>query len=141
MPILDTEGRIVAILAGCPNDKSWPELSRHAAKLLEQTRVSCNMQEEKHRRGMFSSLRGGVSHGGGQKMPMNLKNRARHQEILADLNGSDSFRRISGFTNSMSPSPPPSSFFTQPNHPRCFHELDAQSSSILCQNPPGLAPQ
>jgi|SRR5271169_1218655 len=130
MPILDSEGRIVAILAGCPNDKCWPELNRQAAKALEEARVRCNMRDKKHRRGIFPSLRGGVLLGGGQTMPMNAKNGDQAGEIVTDLNGRESFRRISGFTNSKSATPffLPSSFFSPPNDPRCFHELDAGSS-------------
>lgn len=36
MPILDCERRLVAILAGHPDDDCWPDLSRQAADMLEE---------------------------------------------------------------------------------------------------------
>ena len=105
MAILDLEGRLVAILAGCPADKSWQEVIRQATKALENARRGCRMKEEEgeHRRGKFFTLRCGVSYGGGQRTPMNIDAKsARNKKILADLNGSQAFQRISGFTNSKS---------------------------------------
>ena len=37
-PILDREGRLVAILAGHPDDESWLDLSKQATDLLEEAR-------------------------------------------------------------------------------------------------------
>lgn len=41
MPILDREGRLVAVLARHPDDESWPDLSKQTADLLEEARGRC----------------------------------------------------------------------------------------------------
>lgn len=102
--IIDRDGRLVAILAGHPDDKTWPEVRRQAARLLEKARQRCRMKEEEHRRGIFYALRCGVSHGGGQTAPRNLSCKNAHNaKILAALSEKVAFRRINGFTNSKSP--------------------------------------
>jgi len=50
-----------------------------------------------HRRGNFSVLRCGVSHGGGQTQPMNFVNTKKNGRILEGLNSRPSFRRIASF--------------------------------------------
>ena len=49
MPIVDREGRIIAILAGCPSDELWPELARQAAEALEEGQISKQRQDTVHR--------------------------------------------------------------------------------------------
>lgn len=101
-PILDREGRLVAILAGHPDDDSWPDLSKQAAEMLEEARGRCQLpgKASRHRRGHFAALRSGVSHGGGQKVPGNLQNSSQNDEVLAELNQKLPFRRNSGFAMS-----------------------------------------
>jgi hypothetical protein len=102
MPILDREGRLVAILAGRPTDESWPEMTRQGAEELEEARGRCHIpaKSRRHRRGQFVALRCGVSHGGGQKVPGNLKNNSPNDEVVAELNQKEPFRRMSGFATS-----------------------------------------
>ena len=102
MPVLDREGRLVAILAGCPSDDSWPDLSRQAAEMLEEARGRCKIpaKASRHRRGHFTALRCGVSHGGGQIGPGNLQNNFPNDEVLAQLNQKLPFIRLSGFATS-----------------------------------------
>ncbi|KIM34754.1 hypothetical protein M413DRAFT_48431, partial [Hebeloma cylindrosporum] len=56
-PITDSVGRIVALLAGHPDDPSWDSVHSEAAELLEQTRphLSLNKKAKKHRRGHFGA--------------------------------------------------------------------------------------
>jgi len=100
MPILDREGRLVAILA---NDESWPEQSREGAEALEEARGPCKIPAKggRHRRRQFVALRCGVSHGGGQKVPGNPKNISPNDEVVANLNQKEPFQRISGFATSV----------------------------------------
>ena len=121
MSIVDREGRIIAILAGCLSDESWPELARQAAEALEEGRVRCNMVEERTRRGVFPALQAGFSHRGGRKEPINFTQRSKHrQALVADLNRHELFRRISGFTNSKSPSLPPVTLLLTTEWPQVF---------------------
>jgi hypothetical protein len=104
MPIVDQDGRLVAILAGHPADETWPDVSRQAAKALEKAGQLCSTKEKVHRRGLFSSLRCGVSYGGGQRWPKNLSaDNPDDEKILAYLNQKVAFQRIDGFTNGKSP--------------------------------------
>lgn len=104
MPIIDRDGRLVAILAGHPADKTWPDVSRQAGKALEKAGQNRSTKEKVQRRGFFSSLLCGISYGGGQRVPKNLNaDNADDAEILADLNQKVAFQRIDGFTNGKSP--------------------------------------
>jgi len=101
-PIIDQEGRLVAILAGHPEDDSWHQLSKEGAEALEEARRRCKIPAKagRHRRGQFISLRCGVSHGGEQTEPGNLQNDYPNDEVLAKLNQKLPFRRMSGFATS-----------------------------------------
>jgi len=103
-PIIDREGRVVAILAGRPADDSWDALSTEAAEALEEARRCCNVpaKDGRHRRGHFLALRCGVSHGSGQPEPGNLQNNPRNAEVLAGLNQKLPLMRMSGFATSKS---------------------------------------
>jgi hypothetical protein len=104
MPILDRQGRLVGILAGRPDDEFWPKLSRDGAEELEEARGRCKVSAKghRHRRGQYVALQCGVSHGGGQTKPGNLRNDSPNDEIVADLNSKEPFRRMSGFATSTS---------------------------------------
>ena len=43
MPILNCKEQLVTVLAGCLNDDSWPDLSRQAVEMLEQTHRRCKI--------------------------------------------------------------------------------------------------
>jgi len=97
MPIVDKDGHVVALLAGCPSDENW---NRDAAALLEKIRAECpEFDDGCHRRGDFPTLRCGVSHGGGRMRPMNFVNSQKKQRALNELNSHPSFIRIAGFMN------------------------------------------
>jgi hypothetical protein len=102
MPVLDSEGRLVAILAGHPDDECWPDLSREAAEMLEKAGKECIIPAKgrDHRRGNFSGLATGISHGGGQKSPRSLRNTPHNADILDKLNQQPPFLRNSGFATS-----------------------------------------
>lgn len=133
MPILDREGRLVAILAGCPNDDSWPDLSRQAAEMLERARRTCKIPAKAghHRRGHFTALRCGVSHGGGQTLPGNLQNDFPNDEVLAQLNQKPPFIRLSGFATSKHP-PNENSFGDDRFPHRCISPLGTRAPHVLC---------
>lgn len=110
--ILDSAGRIIAVLVGRPSDdESWEKTHLDAAQLIEQARGSCKFSatEKRHRRGHFPALAVGISHGGGQLRPGNRVNDKVNARVLASLIAQPSFIRMAGFasgTSIRSPSAP-----------------------------------
>jgi hypothetical protein len=99
IPILSEDLYLMVVLAGHPEDEDWPAVPLEGAAALEQARRECNLAEKNrmHRRGFFSAIRCGVSHGGGQKRPMNLKNTKTLERVLKKLNSLKPFIRFAGF--------------------------------------------
>ena len=70
--ILDKEDRIIAVLAGQPDDPLWKDMVNSAAEVMQEAeRLGADLDlftEENlhHRRGEFLALPSGVSFGGGQ---------------------------------------------------------------------------
>ena len=96
MPITDSKKRAIVILAGHPGEeKTWQEVNREAQGCMEEARAQ--VSGHSHRRGVFPTLRDGVSHGGGQTEPMNHSNHPKKAKILKNLNSQRCFRRIAGF--------------------------------------------
>lgn len=100
---MDGQNRVIGLLAGNPGDSDWDLMAAEAADALEKARELCHFpaqKKEKRNRGNFHSLACGVSFGGGQKKPMNVKNTPRNQAVLNHLNGLRCFKRVSGFSTS-----------------------------------------
>lgn len=95
----DEEKYIIGVFADTPNDAEWPDLVATAAELLEEAREGCQISQSdaEHRRGKFSTLRCGVSHGGGKKMPGNVSNNDTNADIAQKLNEAEPFRRMARF--------------------------------------------
>ena len=68
--IVDKDGRIIAVLAGSPNDADWASVHRSAYAALQTARRRCRFPKKTttHRRGNFPALSAGISFGGGQKV-------------------------------------------------------------------------
>lgn len=99
--ILDSEGRIVAVLVGQPsNDPSWEQVHQDAAAKLERARRECRFsaKQRSHRRGRFPALATGISHGGGQLKPGNLDH-GSNDAVLKSLTAHPSFLRLAGFAS------------------------------------------
>lgn len=100
MPIVDSVGRVIAVLAGRPNaDPSWGRVASDAAEALNDARRKLRLRDSSHRRGNFSALTVGVSFGGGQPKPQNLVHSDARRAVLRQLLEHNSFQRISGFSN------------------------------------------
>lgn len=100
--VLDSEGRIVAVLVGRPaEDPSWERTHRDAAEELERGRnaLKLTLKQKRHRRGHFPALATGISHGGGQVRPGNLRNDADNEAVLSSLTRSAPFIRLAGFAS------------------------------------------
>ena len=99
--LVDRDGRVVVMLAGRPAGDSWVEAVKTATTMLLAMRVEFAKRGENtsHRRGKYAFIGTGVSFGGGQTFPSNLKNASWKQEILDKLVSCKAFRRIAGFGN------------------------------------------
>ncbi|KAJ3512050.1 hypothetical protein NLJ89_g3750 [Agrocybe chaxingu] len=99
--LVDQEGRMFGLLAGHPTDSKWDKLATWAANCLEEARLRCRASPQacKGRRGEFTTLRDGVSHGGGQTHPKNLSNTVVNEEVLTWLNSQECFQRLAGFVS------------------------------------------
>ncbi|KAF9524445.1 hypothetical protein CPB83DRAFT_773766, partial [Crepidotus variabilis] len=101
--ILDKEQRVIAVLAGTPTDVCWPSVlknSNHALQdALEQGLQdgTFSSTEMSHRRGEFYLLVDGISYGGGQKKPGNLKLTRKEEGLMDGLKNLPCIRRIAGF--------------------------------------------
>jgi hypothetical protein len=69
-PIVDGHDRVIAALAGQPNDPQWDDVSNRAAEDVRVAGEACSFtpKQAKHWRGPFPALAKGVSFGGGQSV-------------------------------------------------------------------------
>jgi len=104
--ILDKDERIIAVLAGQPDDPLWKDTVNTAAEVMqhvEQQGTSVELFTEEslhHRRGEFLAIPTGVSFGGGQTAPGNLVHTAAMRQLIRLLLQSHSIKRIAGFQSS-----------------------------------------
>ncbi|KAJ7155295.1 hypothetical protein C8R46DRAFT_910827, partial [Mycena filopes] len=100
--IVDSEGRIVVILFGRPDDPEWDNVVEQAAAAPARARRSAVRQGlwsagGAHRRGRYMPVTGSVPSGGGQKRPGNLRLTRGMRRIFLKLLDNPYIRRIAGF--------------------------------------------
>lgn len=68
MPIVDTDGRVIAVLVGRPDDADWENVTAAAYGALTDASLHLEFKSKvkNHRRGRFPALNFGISYGGGQ---------------------------------------------------------------------------
>ncbi|KAJ7447606.1 hypothetical protein B0H11DRAFT_1744925 [Mycena galericulata] len=101
--ILDSEGRIIAILLGAPEDPEWPNVVNEALKAMARARRRARQHgwsPSPHRRGLYLPLTAGASFGGGQKRPGNLVNPRWRRRLIRSLLRNKAIRRLAGFQSS-----------------------------------------
>ncbi|THU83783.1 hypothetical protein K435DRAFT_688889, partial [Dendrothele bispora CBS 962.96] len=101
-PILDSEDRVTAFLAGQPRGQNWKGVVEEAASRIEETRgkVSFTKKQVEHGRGDFPAISAGFAHGGGRQKPGNVcQSSAAVLVIITTLLAATCFQRISGFAN------------------------------------------
>ncbi|KAJ7065088.1 hypothetical protein B0H15DRAFT_794640, partial [Mycena belliarum] len=104
IPLVDSKGRVIAVLGGMPRDLAgWKLVTDTAAKLFAE-RVgegSFTLDQLHHRRAQepYPSISRGVSHGGGQTEPGELCNNTENTRLTDDFLGNDAFKRLAGFAN------------------------------------------
>ncbi|KAJ7223312.1 hypothetical protein GGX14DRAFT_351815, partial [Mycena pura] len=101
-PILDAHQRVVALLGGRARDSGWADVAKdaEAAMRKRQPDIRLSAKKRRHRRAQtrFAPLSRGVSHGGGQQQPGNLRANATNSLIMESLVAHPAFIRIAGFT-------------------------------------------
>ncbi|PPQ96619.1 hypothetical protein CVT26_010682 [Gymnopilus dilepis] len=104
--LVDSEGRIIAVLAGKPSDPDFDGAIARADAAMVHARIvgklngSLPARPEEHRRGIFSAIPCGVSFGGGQVEPGNLLHPPKKQALLNDLLDNPAIQRLAGFQSS-----------------------------------------
>ncbi|KAJ6449872.1 hypothetical protein C8R45DRAFT_849421 [Mycena sanguinolenta] len=104
--ILDREERIIVVFVGAPEDSDWPFVVSQAAEAFREAREeglhtgAFAASEESHRHGRFWTLKGGISHGGGQKRPGNIVNSPGQLRLFNRLIANKYVRCIGGFQSS-----------------------------------------
>jgi hypothetical protein len=107
IPILDANDRLLAILAGQPNDPKWRiEVHEPFLEALLKARSECAFTEEEclHKRGVHATLPGGISFGGGQRVLGNLQMSSKREAVFKCLLREKFVRRLAGFMSSAFPS-------------------------------------
>ncbi|KAI0644163.1 hypothetical protein C8Q79DRAFT_1002104 [Trametes meyenii] len=95
-------GRVVGGFPGRPEDPSWDSVVADATTAMQKAAGSCKFKDEqvKHRRGNYPALDAGVSYGGGQQVPTNLKHTKKNGRALQELRSHPAMVRLAGFGSS-----------------------------------------
>ncbi|KAJ7016060.1 hypothetical protein C8F04DRAFT_1245965 [Mycena alexandri] len=104
IPIIDSHGRIIAVLGGTPRDvEGWRIITDRAATLMETKarRLRHTNEQLNHRRAQepYPSVSCGPSYGGGQTEPCSLKNSKRNTRVTDKLLKDESFQHLIRFAN------------------------------------------
>ncbi|KAJ7263200.1 hypothetical protein B0H12DRAFT_1269142 [Mycena haematopus] len=83
-PLIDRNGRIIAVLAGQPHNKAYAAATQRAFRAISQAGADARFppQMRSHRRGLFAAINVGISYGKGQRTPGWLRN--KEYDGLAD---------------------------------------------------------
>ncbi|THU96674.1 hypothetical protein K435DRAFT_819404 [Dendrothele bispora CBS 962.96] len=99
-PIVDSQERVIGVLAGCPNQENWEGLMSDAANEIAHTRKEIKFTDKQLNggRGEFPAIAVGISYGGGRKEPGNFaQSSAAALVLLTNLLTSTCFQCLSGF--------------------------------------------
>ncbi|KAJ7458375.1 hypothetical protein B0H11DRAFT_1737939, partial [Mycena galericulata] len=102
--IIDSKGRIIAVLGGMPKDVAgWKVATDRAARLFAEGagQGSFSADQIHHRRAQepYPSISRGISHGGGQPEPGELCNNEANTRLTDSFLQDSSFQRLAGFAN------------------------------------------
>lgn len=104
--LLDSEDRVIVVLAGQPSseaDPTWsPSVVKAAGDAMQDACSSNNFSEEQsnHRRGQYPAVSVGISFGGGQQLPGNLViTSLAHKAMVARLLSNTAIIRLATFAS------------------------------------------
>ncbi|KAN0092505.1 hypothetical protein V8E55_003289 [Tylopilus felleus] len=123
--VLDAAGRVMTVLAGRPRGDDWEDVHTRMSSLMEHAGNQVqNARPE--RRGSFVSISTGVSYGGGQKAPSNLRHGNPLEQAVVDSFIEDkAFQRAAGFMSSAF------AFYA----PKLFQEYCDHLNPLFTRNP------
>ncbi|THU92409.1 hypothetical protein K435DRAFT_605584, partial [Dendrothele bispora CBS 962.96] len=101
-PILDSQDRVVAVLAGRPQAPNWEGLVSEAADAIARAGEQLHFTDKQlnNGRGEFPAIAIGVSFGGGRREPGNFsQSSAASLTLLTSLLALQCFQSLSGFAN------------------------------------------
>ncbi|KAG6852701.1 hypothetical protein C0991_009717 [Blastosporella zonata] len=89
-PIHDSKGRIFALCGGqpaAPGSADWDADLAHAAELLEEARRNLRLPpgSRDHRRGSFTAVPSGITHGNGTTRPCNAHHSPHNAQVINHL--------------------------------------------------------
>ncbi|KAJ7429664.1 hypothetical protein B0H11DRAFT_1944453 [Mycena galericulata] len=103
LPIVDSKGRIIAVLGGMPKDLAgWKVATDRAAQLLAEGGGQGSFTAQIHHRRAqepYPSISRGISHGGGQTEPGELCANEANIRLTDSFLQDSSFQRLAGFAN------------------------------------------
>ncbi|KAJ6502981.1 hypothetical protein DFH09DRAFT_1102283 [Mycena vulgaris] len=104
LPIIDAKGRIIAVSGGMPKDiAGWKIVTDTAARFFShRVREASFTEEDKHHRRAqepFPQITRGLSYGGGQTEPGELRNNGPNIRLSDDFLRHPAFQRLAGFAN------------------------------------------
>jgi len=140
-PLVDRSRWVILAFAGVPaGDETWPATQLCATDLLESARSKLSLQkaDQSHRRGNFTALAIGISHGGGQTHPRILTQAKENDSIVDELIQEEPFVQMSGFATGKFAAPVLSCLnmlLTQLSNRRIFN-LEPSSPWLPKQIPP-----
>ncbi|KAI0743713.1 hypothetical protein C8Q80DRAFT_1106888, partial [Daedaleopsis nitida] len=88
VPLVDDQGRIIALLAGRPaDDAGWAQVNQEAQCAFERAREEYRFKDSQvdHRRGTYAAITSGISYGSGQRRVSNLADSAHNRRVIRDL--------------------------------------------------------
>ncbi|KAJ7310640.1 hypothetical protein DFH08DRAFT_918250 [Mycena albidolilacea] len=99
IPILDSQRQIIALLGGTPKDvEGWTKVTDGAFALMQDALRWVKLSEETldHRRAQqpFAAVGRGLSHGGGQMEPGELRQNVTNTRVTDELMAHSYFQRI-----------------------------------------------
>ncbi|KAL0572063.1 hypothetical protein V5O48_009902 [Marasmius crinis-equi] len=95
-PILDRNGRVIAVLVGLPDDSTFDDDCHSFHKAILQKRSKFSQADSRQDRGNFPAERQGISYGMGQAIPMCITH-TKYGHLMEELLGMREAARISGY--------------------------------------------
>ncbi|SJK97306.1 uncharacterized protein ARMOST_00558 [Armillaria ostoyae] len=100
LPVVDVQRRVIAYLAGQPCE-NFIAVRNEIVHLFEWAQQQCTFTERhtNTRRGIFAFLTCGISFGGGQVQPGNLRASPHHQMVIDEMRGNWALTCLVGFVD------------------------------------------
>ncbi|KAF8208625.1 hypothetical protein K438DRAFT_1573939, partial [Mycena galopus ATCC 62051] len=99
-PLVDSTGRIFAVLAGQPTKEGYPEAVARAYNFIKSQGYAAHFPASmcRHRRGLFAAINVGLSYGKGQTAPTWLDNK-EHTALAQSLLANKDIARMANFAS------------------------------------------